>query len=409
MLAHITCNAGVGDIRVKGFLNQGYINTSGNNYLGETQAGSFDFGEVGLNLYYRPINRVYFSAQVSSRNVGDHDSGEDDFRLDYGLIGFNLFSNNSYDASLRLGRFKYFYGLYNDIQDISSAIPGVMPPQIMYYEYVLPDLTIDGVQLNQSFRFDDIGSINFDMLYGKSIADEQENEENAFNNFLIMYYPYSAGATGEVSSFDGFGALRIQYLTPDNSLLIGYIHTLNDGSATLDAANSIYKFRGVDSAHADMLALEYISDNWIFTSEYRTKFTKRQTEITYLPLNLYSNTDDEYRTEAYYFQFRYQLSEKFETLLRYEAYFVNKCDRDGSKWAKSIGNPSINHYMYSKDWVVGTKYDINDSLSLKSEFHVLDGAILNYAAASIGATDNDISNGLDRYWNMFLLELTYSF
>lgn len=406
---HAPCYAGVGNVRVKGFLSQGYINTSGNNYLGDSKSGSFDFGEVGLNLYYRPINRVYFSAQVSSRNVGDHDSGEDDFRLDYGLVGFNLFSSNSYDANFRVGRFKYFYGLYNDIQDISSAIPGVMPPQVMYYEYVLPDLTIDGIQLNQSFRFDDIGSINFDLLYGKSIADERENEENAFNNFMIMYYPYSSGATGEVSSYDGMGALRIQYLTPDNSLLVGYIHTLYDGNVTLDAVNSIYQFRGVDDGYADTLSLEYISDNWIFTSEYRTKFTKRQTKTTDLTLNLHSYTDNEFRTEAYYFQFRYQLSEKLETLLRYEAYFVNKCDRDGSKWAKIVQNQSINYYMYSKDWVVGAKYEINDDLILKSEFHVLDGAFLNYAAGSVGATDNNISEGLDRYWNMFLLELTYSF
>ena len=394
----------------KGFVNQGFIISGGNNYLGESKKGSFDFGEAGINFYYRPINRLYFSAQISTRNVGDHKSGEEDLRLDYGLLGLNLYSGNQYDASLRLGRFKYFYGLYNDIQDISSAIPGVMPPQIMYYEYVLPDLTIDGVQLNQSFRFDELGTVNFDMLYGKPAADEREFEENLFNDFLRDYSPYSNAATGEVNSYDGLGALRLQYLTPDNSLLIGYIHTVNDGTLSLTASNSNYWFNGVGDGYSDTLSVEYVSDVWTFTSEYRTRFIKQTNTLIFLPMNLTDSATAELRTEAYYFQFRYQLTQKLEGLFRYEAYFANKHDRDGAKWSsQSAARQGKEHYQFSKDWVIGATYNFNDNFTLKSELHLFDGSHLNYAAIYTGATENDINQGLDRYWNMFLVELTYSF
>lgn len=408
MLTHITCNADIGDITVKGYLSQGYINTSGNNYLGNNQGGSFDFGEAGFNLYYRPIDRMYFSAQLISRNMGDYASGEDDLKLDYGLIGFNLVSSNVYDLNLRVGRFKYSYGLLNDIQDISVATPGILAPQIMYFDYILNTLSVDGIQIEQNVRFDDIGSFRFDLLYGKHI-DEDDKENKLLIDFIENTKPYSTGATGEVSSYDGVGSMRLMYFSADNSLLLGYTRTFYDGTTTLYASNSYFSYNNIIDGSSDTFSFEYISDKWTLTGEYHSIFSKNDSKLSSVFWSSDAVEKREIRSEGYYLQFAYQLRHDFETIVRYEAYFSNKSDRDGFKWAKTAGDPFKDYYRYSKDLIIGATYDINDSFTLKSEFHVVDGAALNFAALSIGAPEFDINEGLDRYWNMFLLELTYSF
>ncbi len=408
IFTHVSCFAETNNFTVRGYVSQGYINTAGNNYLGDNRDGSFDFGEAGLNLYFRPINRIYFSTQLISRNIGDYESGEDDLKLDYGLIGFNLISNNSYDINARFGRFKYSYGLLNDIQDISVATPGILAPQVMYFDYILNTLSLDGIQIEQNLRFNDIGSFRFDFMYGKN-PDETKRERDAINQFIEDTKPYSDGATGEISSYDGTGSARLMYFSPDNSLLLGYSRTFNDGTLLINVDCPYYSYNNIVDGNTDTFSVEYVADKWTITSEYHSIFTSNKVTTIIPSLNYYDYFDGEIRSEAYYLQVTYQLRHDFEAMLRYEAYFMDKSDTNGSKWANSVGNQSINYYRYSKDWIVGAKYDINDNFILKSEFHIIDGAALNYAAGNIGSSDNEIGDGYDRYWNMFIVELTYSF
>ncbi len=407
LLISFAANAEINNLSVRGFLSQGFIHTNGNNYLGETQSGSFDFGEAGLNILYRPFNRVYWASQFSIRNIGDHESGEEDFRIDYGLINFHLTSSNQYDANIKLGRFKYFYGLYSDIQDTPTAIPGVLPAQTMYFEYVYPNLVVDGLQLNQSFRFDGFGDIDFDLMYGK-LTDEEKKSNDALQTYFQLYGPYFPGIQGEVDAYDGVVGLQLQYMSLDNSLLLSYGHIFYDGTVVVDLWNQDYKLTDENDLVIDVFSFEYVSDNWTITGEYGTNRTVLSRKFLNIQQGLTTELFQKVRSESYYLQYRYQLSSQFEPLVRYEVFHYDRSDKNGSKWAAA--NPAGKDYWrFSKSFVIGGTYNFSESVSLSSEFHIIDGAGLNFIAASNGAKDNAIENGFDRYWNMFLTKLTYSF
>lgn len=400
-------------LRTRGFVKQGYIHTSGNNYLGDTSSGSFDFGEAGLNFFYRPFNKLYLSAQVSSRNVGDHYASEDDLRLDYGLISFNLAASNNYEADFRLGRFKYFYGLFNDIQDIPTAVPGVIPAQAIYFEYFYHELMLDGVQFNQSWRSPDLGSLRFDIMYGK-IVDEKDKESDTKDMLLDQYNLQPEDVDASIDSMDGLGGIRIEYLTPDNSFLLSYSHLISDGVQSIRATNAgwpasmLWSYHEVGDQIIDILSVEYVADKWTLTAEYGSRHQFGFKRFYNYVQDGYLEYDFDNRSEAYYVQYRYQLSPKFEPLIRYEAYYFDKDDRDGSSY-HNVAAGLKDYYFFSKAYVIGGTYQLTDKFSLKSEFHIFDGAALNYAAGAIGDKNNRIEDGYDRYWNMFLLELTYAF
>ncbi|THB69526.1 MAG: hypothetical protein D6B28_11150 [Gammaproteobacteria bacterium] len=407
LLSYSVSSSAVDGLNLHGYVTQGFIHSSGNNYLTDSTSGSFDFGEAGLSFSYRPLDRVFMSAQISTNNIGDHESGEDDLRLDYGLVSFNIAAGNTYEADLRVGKFKYFYGMFNDIQDIPNAIPGVLPPQSIYFEYFYPELATNGFLINQSWRNPDLGSLKVDIMYGL-INDEREKQDSTYDA-LILKYPALVSSTGVVSLHDGVGGIRLEYLSPDNSLLISYSHLVSDGVQTITAHTNEWDYKEIADMYLDSLSLEYVADRWTLTGEYVTKKVFGSVYAKYLPWDLiYWDFKTEVRSEAFYLQYRYQLTERFEPLIRYEAYYYNKCDRDGSKYEE---DNSLNkgYYFYSEAYVIGGSYKFNDKLTLNAEFQVYDGAALNAAAGAVGDPYNRLADGFDRYWNMFLLDITYSF
>jgi len=71
--------------QVHGFLEQGFVATSGNRFYGNSTHGSFDLTQVGLNASTRPFNNIRFAVQGLYRRAGEQIPEE--LRLDYGLMG----------------------------------------------------------------------------------------------------------------------------------------------------------------------------------------------------------------------------------------------------------------------------------------------------------------------------------
>src|ERR1700722_14659394 len=99
------------DIEIHGFLSQGFINTTSNNYLTNSALGSFDFTEAGLNFTKQLEDNLRVGFQLFAQRLGptgDFTPTLDWFYLDYrwsDLLG------------IRFGRVKIPFGLYNDIVD----------------------------------------------------------------------------------------------------------------------------------------------------------------------------------------------------------------------------------------------------------------------------------------------------
>src|SRR5712671_6813365 len=111
---------------VHGFISQGFLLTSANDYLADTSRGSFEFSEVGLNLTLPATDRLTLGVQIFSRKLGplgDYRATLDWYYLDYHWRDW---------LGIRAGRVKLPFGLYNDSSDVDSARTAVLLPQSVY-------------------------------------------------------------------------------------------------------------------------------------------------------------------------------------------------------------------------------------------------------------------------------------
>ena len=61
-------------------------------------------------------------------------------------------------------------------------------------------------------------------------------------------------------------------------------------------------------------------------------------------------------------------------MLRYDASFADRHDRDGSDYQARTGRPS--YERFSKDWTFGVRWDPTSRLMVRAEFHHVDGVFV---------------------------------
>ncbi|HAO21106.1 MAG TPA: hypothetical protein DCQ37_11925, partial [Desulfobacteraceae bacterium] len=58
-------------IDIHGFISQGYLYSNKNNYLGESEKGSFQFNELGINFSKDMTENLRIGMQFFSRDLGE--------------------------------------------------------------------------------------------------------------------------------------------------------------------------------------------------------------------------------------------------------------------------------------------------------------------------------------------------
>jgi hypothetical protein len=113
-------------LEIHGFVSQGALLSSANNYLADTSRGSFEFSEAGLNFTLPAADRLSLGVQLFSGKLGplgDYRAVLDWYYLDYHWEDW---------LGIRAGRVKLPFGLYNDSSDIDSARTAILLPQSIY-------------------------------------------------------------------------------------------------------------------------------------------------------------------------------------------------------------------------------------------------------------------------------------
>jgi len=124
--AELSLPGELGQLQVHGFISQGFLYTTDNNYLANTSRGSFEFTELGLNFTLQPIDRLTLGLQIFSHDlgpIGDYRATLDWYSVDYHWQDW---------LGVRAGRVKLPFGLYNDISDVDSARTAILLPQSIY-------------------------------------------------------------------------------------------------------------------------------------------------------------------------------------------------------------------------------------------------------------------------------------
>ena len=378
-------------MQIHGFLSQGYIHSSDNNFLADSQNGTFEFNEIGINFNSRFHDKFRIGAQLLSRDLGDY--GDNEVRLDWGLIDYH----HQDEAGLRLGKIKIPMGFYNTERDSDFLRPMVFLPQSIYDE-TRRDLWLSqvGGELYGNLATERYGFFDYQIFYGRiNYEKDTVYYDSSLANIKKRLADNQAKPTPDpnlptdIDSFDRdneyiYGAALV-YNTPVENLRLGVTFAASRDEITSGGAQI-----GELKIKSKMVySLEYSWNSLIFRSEY-SENDRTQTVYGTSPLDGPS--------QAWYVMLTYSPTDQLSFTILYDEFYRLKHDKRGDN-ASPKG--TIDSIPWRKDWGLGMRYDFNNNWTLKAEYHAVDGGAL-----LLGFFNPE---GPDRYWHYGTAKISFNF
>lgn len=353
-------------VEIHGFVSQGAIKSTHYNYLVQSDRGSLDFTEVGLNFTTQPLDNLRLGFQLFARRLGTtgtFSAKADWFYFDYRWRDW---------LGLRGGRVKLPFGLYNEINDVDSARAPILLPQSIY---PLADrdflLAQSGAELYGYIRLGAGGALDY-RLYGGAVEVDIPPQAGAPVQITTVETPYVVGG-------------RLLWETPIEGLRVGgsvqaLQLNLNLSAAMMMASYRIPAVLWVSSA-------EYTLGNLLLATEYGRWRSRVESNNDVLKLAKGNVT-----SERFYVLGAYRFARWFETSAYYSL-LINDVDHPDGVAANQ------------HDWALTFRFDINAHWLVKLEEHYMHHAAGLTAALNGGADPNT----LDQDWLVFLLKTTAYF
>ena len=114
------------DLNIHGFVSQGYLKSSDNNYQGNTADGTFEFNELGLNFSTQLTDELRLGIQFFARDLGNLDN--DQIIVDWAYGDYQLADW----FGVRAGKMKMPLGMYNEVRDVDMLRTNIIMPQGVY-------------------------------------------------------------------------------------------------------------------------------------------------------------------------------------------------------------------------------------------------------------------------------------
>ncbi|MGH1370458.1 MAG: hypothetical protein ACRBBW_00380 [Cellvibrionaceae bacterium] len=375
-----------------GYLSQGLIHTSDNNFYGDSEDVSWEFTDIAIGANWRPMSRLQLSAQALYRQAGA--TSRDDVYLDYALIDYTLSQSMSHQVGLRGGRIKNPYGLFNDTRDIANSRPSILLPESIYRDPIRDIFhTSDSASVYGHVYFGD-HLLQWDLLHGEPILTDAVED-----SFIID--PLSGSlrnqdiAIGRVLLESFGGSLRLAYTYTD----IHIDYQPAPGSQQIEIAPSVFVtvptngYPGETHINVNLWSLEYNTADWQFNAEYQ--------ELDYVTKGITAASDKvTLPTQGYYVSAHYRFDEQWRAFVRYDVYHGDKNDKDGKYYEQQTGLPDHNRYAY--DTTIGARYAIDKHWLLSLEYHRIKGT------GWLSSRENDLSQAKEK-WNLFSAQISYKF
>ncbi len=362
---------GFKDVEVHGFVSQGFLKTTDNNYLGKTKGlGTFGYTEIGLNFTKSLTNELRTGIQLFARQLGSTDNFNANlywFYVDYhpfDWIGF------------RFGRVKIPFGLYNEINDIDAARVPILLPQSIYpadhVDYLVAQNGFEGYGYTGTAPW---GSLEY-RLYAGTIAFPLTNTPAYPIQQTASNAPFIVGA-------------RVMWGTPIDGLRVG----VSGQGVRLDSTLNVVPLGKSVSFQFPINMLvgsaEYIYGDLSLAAEYSRWYAQFGNSTNTALIPNFSVTN-----ERAYVMGAYRLSSWFEPCLYYSVTYPNVDQR-----------AEIQNYQH--DVSATLRFDINRFWLFKAEAHYMMGT----AALQTGLTGPGLNDGipiasLTPNWWAFLIKTT---
>ncbi len=367
---------------IHGFVSQGFILTSKNEFLAKSKHGSVEFSEAALNFTHSPTERLRLGFQLFAHELGptgNYQPQFDWYYLDYRFADW---------LGVRVGRTKMPFGLYNEVNDIDVARVPILLPQSIYQldhrEFIYAQT---GAELYGEVKLGPAGALEY-RAYGGTLSLEgapppspviqQANTRVAYvyGGRLLWLTPLDgllAGMSGQAlrldsdisfdpalqAAFEGLGLLTpgVTYPTPVKWRVRRWVASLQYAAHDLDVSAEYSRWTGAFLNSPGPLLTPHIVN------------------------------------ERYFVMASYRIAPWFTPGAYYAALFTNVEDRN-------------ERGRYQHDWAVTTRFDLNAHWILKLEGHLMRG--------SAYLDDRRLNDGLGteelpQAWGAFLVKTTAYF
>jgi hypothetical protein len=355
-------------IEIHGFVTQGFLYSSANNYLSmKSSDGSAQWTDGAVSFSDSLSDRLRVGIQLHVYQLGEF--GGANLVVDWASGDYRV----SDRFGVRAGKVKTVFGLYNDSQDVDSVFLWILLPQANYpidnKSFLLAHLGGDiygDVPLGKRS-----GALQYHGYLGQNSLDLAGGYVKALADNGLLFTTAPGGKT--------YGG-DLRWSTPVKGLTVGSSIVVQaiDGTATIGARMHVPPLCSI-SHYA-----QFKRGKFDFSGEYRRlPFTL---DVTLGPQLLASNPFD---ARSWFAMGSYRLTKKIQV----GSYYSHSIDK-----AENTGLAS----NYSNDSVISGRYDFNGYFYSKVEGHFLHGTGLGYYAS----TNPD---GLKPNSNMLAVKIGFSF
>ncbi|MBU0996076.1 MAG: hypothetical protein KJ737_26570 [Proteobacteria bacterium] len=401
-----------GQVDIHGFISQGYLQTDKNNYLAETEDGTFQFNEMGINFTTDVTDRLRLGVQFFARDMGIN--GNDEIVVDWANADYHWRDW----LGVRIGKHKGFSGFFSATRDLDMLRTCILLPQSTYGELFRDAFSsYRGVEFYGRILLGRAGLLAYEFSVGEPNFSPDTGIAYAFKQaFSILNLEINNVKPSTTQAY------RVTWYAPLAGFKIksGWI----EGKNTLISGS-------LNSALADRAGLtkfeyEYDFDSYFVSTEYQRE------KLSLIGEFLSGSMDGKWdlglgyedrppRTfQGWYGALNYDFSEFFKASVSYSEFYPDVDNRHG-KDVNPVTDYNTrlllsNRKVFGNDfeaWLKTTtlslRFDVNEYWLLKLEVAYNDGFGAYTSAENPRKPDDPFVADVDRYWFLYAAKVTYTF
>jgi len=175
-----------GKVVIHGFLSQAYAFSNGNQILGIPKQGTTDYNTAALQVRADMTTDDTFAIQLSHQRVGLSPVGK---TLPEVAVEWLFYEHRFGNSSLKVGRVKVPYGIYNEVRAVGTVLPLYRPARDFYGSGAFTTETVDGALVSHNFELGKSWSLSGDLYYGNwTLFDTFQNELRATKSIGTQFF-----------------------------------------------------------------------------------------------------------------------------------------------------------------------------------------------------------------------------
>jgi len=366
------------DIQIHGFASQGYLYSDGNELIDDTEDGTWEFNEIGLNLTVPILDKLRYGMQFFSRDLGNLDNNE--ITIDWAYLDYSWRDW----LGLRAAKIKSPWGLYNKTRDVDSLRVSIFLPDSVYFEGLRSFLvSMYGASLYGAVEAGAAGYLDYELFAGTTPGleyDGMQTDDMKLHGGNLFWTTPVPGLKVGATTLAGEADISLYYET-------GYVSPVPNGLGLFEAINVNYAGKA-KMKPSYVLSLHYEYKSLVFASEYsNTHSTFEMTsDVAGMP-NIYRDT----KAEGWYASISWKALDWLELGAYYSDTDMDDSNLDGMP----------DYYSYKKDTALSARFNINEYFIFKLESHFINGIA--------DTSGTDLPEDPEKSWEYYAAKISLSF